>query len=199
MTKTRNELKNIFVAGAYPDQQDYHDALDSYVHKDDLLSADQIDASLKVYQLWFAASQFAAADLTPTGILELLEQAAQQLPGQESQSEGDEQNAAEQNAAEQGTAPIQTTFRHHLADLKQRIIYLSADGKLLPPHDLPQAVPSFEGQTIAGYALTHETTPDDEGLYTYTLTLYEPDKPADTLLVCLAYLAPPKNNFIETL
>lgn len=40
--KSRQQLKDTFVAGAYPDQQDYHDALDSYLHKDDLIQADQL-------------------------------------------------------------------------------------------------------------------------------------------------------------
>lgn len=43
MIKTRQDIKDTFVAGSYPSEADYHDALDSYVHKDDLIAASQIE------------------------------------------------------------------------------------------------------------------------------------------------------------
>lgn len=39
MKKSREELKGKFVTGAKPQEKDYHDALDSYVHKDELAEA----------------------------------------------------------------------------------------------------------------------------------------------------------------
>ena len=40
--RSRSELKEIFVEGSYPGQQDYHDALESYVHKDDQIGMEQV-------------------------------------------------------------------------------------------------------------------------------------------------------------
>lgn len=39
MKKSREELKGKFVTGAKPQEEDYHNALDSYVHKDELAEA----------------------------------------------------------------------------------------------------------------------------------------------------------------
>ncbi|MBR6899922.1 MAG: hypothetical protein IKN29_06490 [Bacteroidales bacterium] len=39
MKKSREELKEKFVTGAKPQEKDYHDAMDSYVHKDELAEA----------------------------------------------------------------------------------------------------------------------------------------------------------------
>lgn len=39
MKKSREELKEKFVTGAKPQEEDYHNALDSYVHKDELAEA----------------------------------------------------------------------------------------------------------------------------------------------------------------
>lgn len=49
--KTRTQLKATFVTGARPAQQDYHDLLDSYVHKDEQgnISESTINAAIAAY------------------------------------------------------------------------------------------------------------------------------------------------------
>lgn len=153
--KSRRALKDTFVDGSYPDQQDFHDALDSYVHKDDQIPLDRFE---NLQESIDQQARQAAAEAVgqcpqchPQTILlegsrfnaterDIVVQSPSQEDGENETNEDD--NLQEDDETGQMPATVQHLKESSItflgpASLADRIIAIIVDGKTIMPNSSP--------------------------------------------------------------
>ncbi len=155
--KSRRALKDTFVDGSYPDQQDCHDVLDSSVHKDDMIPLDRfenlqesIDQQARQAAAE-AAGQCHGQECQPRTILlegsrfnaterDIVVQPPSQEDGENETNEDD--NLQEDDETGQMPATVQHLKESSItilgpASLADRIIAIIVDGKTIMPNSSP--------------------------------------------------------------